>query len=162
MDMDKHALALGKLVGNFQSLEFALRAFLLNDEVASGKVILPSANLNDMNEGDIVRLNAFTSYDNLGQLIDRYNSHTKILSAGLTIDRTLVRVRDAIAHGRVSGDVPAPPFKLLKFDIPVKNKVKVTFSVLMTIEWFNEQISQVNKAITKVSEANERLQSGKL
>jgi len=107
MDMDKHALALGKLIGNFQSLEFALRAFLLNDEVASGKVILPSANLNDMNEGDIVRLNAFTNYDNLVQLIARYNSHTKILSARLTIDRTLVRVRDAIAHGRVSGDAPA-------------------------------------------------------
>ena len=83
MDMDKHALALGKLVGNFQSLEFALRAFLLNDEVAAGKVILPSANLNDMNEGDIVRLNAFTNYDNLGQLIDRYNGHIKILSSGL-------------------------------------------------------------------------------
>ena len=115
MDMDKHALALGKLVGNFQSLEFALRAFLLNDEVALGKVVLHSPNLNDMNEGDVVRLNAFTDYDNLGQLIDRYNSHTKILSAGLTIDKTLVRVRDAIAHGRVSGNTPTPPLKLLKF-----------------------------------------------
>ena len=162
MDLDKHALALGKLVGSFQSLEFALRAFLLNDEVASGKIVLHSTNLNDMNEGDIVRLNAFTNYDNLGKLIDGYNSHTKILSAGLTIDRTLVRVRDAIAHGRVSGDTPGAPFKLLKFDKPEKKKVKVTFSVLMTIEWFNEQISRVNKAITKVNEANARLQSGKL
>ncbi len=162
MDMDKHALALGHLVGNFQSLEFALRGFLLNDKVASGKVILPLEDLNTMNEGDVVHLNAFTNYDNLGQLIDKYNNHTKILSARLTIDRTLVKIRDATAHGRVSGDAPEPPYRLLKFGKPINDKVEVTFSVLMTIDWFNEQISRVYNAITKVSEANERLQSGTL
>jgi len=52
--------------------------------------------------------------------------------------------------------------KLLKFDKPKNNQVKVTFSVLMTKEWFGEQIKRVYVALLKVSEANDKLQSGKL
>jgi len=123
-------------------------------------VSLASANLDAMNTGDVVDLNTLTNYDSLGQLIDRYNNHAKILSASLTIDKTIVSICDAIAHGRVSGLSPSPPFKLLKFDRPLKNKVEVTFSVIMTIEWFNEQIIRTREAMSKVEEAIRRLENG--
>ncbi len=161
-EADKYALWLGELVSNFQSLEFSLRAFLINAEIGSGSSFPQSANLLDMNEGDTVSENAFTNYDTLGQLIQKYNSHPKILSAGLTIDNTLVAVRDAVAHGRISAATPSSILKLLKFDKPKNNQVKVTFSVSMTKEWFAEQIKRVYKTVLRVYEANDKLQSGKL
>jgi len=161
-EADKHALNLGRLVGNIQSLEFALRAFLVNDEIASGASFAQSVNLQDMNVDDIVPENAFTNYDTLGQLIRKYNSHPKIISAGLNIDETLVDVRDAISHGRVSAVTPSSSLRLLKFDKPKNHQAKVAFSVLMTNEWFGEQISRFHNAILRVSEANDKLQTGRL
>ena len=137
-----------------QSLEFALRAFLVNYEIASGGTFPQSTNLYDMNEGDIVPENAFTNYDTLRQLIKKYNNNPRILSAGLIIDETLVDIRDAIAHGRVSAATPSSSLKLLKFDKQKNNQVKVTFSVTMTNEWFGEQTKRVYNAVLKVSEAN--------
>ena len=159
--MEEHSLNLGKLVGNLQSLEFALRAFLVNDEISSGGSFSQSVNLHDMDEGDIIPLNAFTDYDTLRELIRRYNSHPRILSADLTIDDTLADIRDSIAHGRVSGLTPSSPLKLLKFGRPKRNDdhVRVTFSALMTGEWFKVQISRVYDAILIVSKANARLQN---
>lgn len=159
---EEHAKNLGKLVANMQSLEFALRAFLVNNEIASGVSFPQSANLGEMKEGDIVPENAFTNYDTLEKLVKKYNNNPKILSAGLTIDETLVYIRDAIAHGRVSAPTPSSSLRLLKFDKPKNNQVKVTFSVLVTKEWFAEQIKRVYNAVLKVNEANDKLQSGKL
>jgi len=161
-NMEKYFEGLGKLVANIQSLEFALRAFLVNYEIASGGTFHQSTNLDDMNEGDIVPENAFTNYDTLRQLIKKYNNNPKILSARLIIDETIVDIRDTIAHGRVSAATPSSSLKLLKFNEPKNNKVKVTFSVTMTKEWFGEQIKRVYNAVLKVSEANDKLQSGKL
>jgi len=58
--VDQHASDLGKLVSNLQSLEFALRAFLVNDEIRAGRSFPQSANLNNMDIDDVVPLNAFT------------------------------------------------------------------------------------------------------
>jgi hypothetical protein len=160
MEQEDHPLNLGKLFTNFQSLEFALRAFLVNDEIASGHSFLQSINLYGMNEGDMVPENAFTNYDSLGQLIEKYNNHPRIILSGLTIDATLVDIRDAIAHGRVAGEKPLPPFKLLKFDKPKNKRVKVTFSALLTKEWFSIKIADVQRAVFSVYEANQRLQNG--
>ena len=164
-ELDEHALNLGKLTGNFHSLEFALRAFLLEyDEVAERKAkrFPQSVTLHDLNQGDVVPDNAFTDYDTLGQLIDKYNGNPKVLSAGLTIDRSLVDIRDAIAHGRVSGLKPEPPLKLLKFGKPRNHRVRVTFSVEINKEWFSKQVSRVYEALVKVVEAKDRLHSGSL
>lgn len=162
MEQEKYPLNCGKLLVNFQSLEFALRAFLVNNEIASGITSSQATNLKEMNRGDIVPENAFTNWNTLKQLIEKYNSNPKILSAGLIIDKTLVDIRDAIAHGRVSAPTPSASPQLLKFSKPKDNQVKVTFSVSMTKEWFGEQIKRAYNAVLKVNEANEKLQSGKL
>ena len=160
----KHSEYLGKLVTNMQSLEFALRAFLRNIEIALNppKIIIM---LDKMKEGETVPVTAFTNYDNLKQLIQKYNDNPKVISANMTIDATLVDIRDAIAHGRVSAPYPSSDLTLLKFGEPIKplkNQVRVTFSVLITEEWLKKQIKRFYDAVIKVSQANQMLQSGKL
>ena len=162
MKQEEHPINLGKLLVNFHGLEFALRAFLMNTEITSSGSFLQSINLYNMNEGDVVPENAFTNYDSLSQLITKYNNYPKIKSGGLTIDESLVDVRDAIAHGRIAGMKPLPPFKLLKFDKPKNKQVKVTFSALLTKEWFYIEMTKVQEAVFKVAQANKRLQNGTL
>ena len=157
-----HPLNLGKLLVNFQSLEFALRAFLLKIEEMSGSPFTKFKDLHELSEGDEVPENAFTNYDNLRQLIEKYNDNPKIREADLCIDKKLVDIRDAIAHGRVSALTPSPPFRLLKFNRPKNNQTKVKFSILLTQEWYNQQLIDTQKATIKVAQALEKLQSGEL
>ena len=118
--------------------------------------------LGELKKGEIVAENAFTNYDSLNKLIDKYNQIPKISSAGLNIDRTIIGIREAIAHGRVFGKTPTPPQSLLKFSKPKNNLVRVTFSVQLTKEWFNEQLPRVQRAILTVAKALEMLRQGKL
>ena len=162
--VDRHASNLGRLVSNLQSLEFSLRAFLVNDEIRAGSSFPQSANLNAMRIDDVVPLNAFTDYDTLGQLIRKYNGNRTVSSADLGIDEKLADIRDAVAHGRVSASAPSEHPQLLKFSKPRRNEkqVKVTFSAAMTKEWFGIQIGRTHKALLKVNEANIKLQDGTL
>ena len=164
MEQEQHPINLGKLLVNFQSLEFVLRAFLWESEkdVERNSSTYQELKLNKLKEGDMVAEDAFTNYDSLNVLIDKYNQTPKILSAGLTIDKSVVSIRDAIAHGRVSGDIPQPPMILLKFSKPSNKRVKVIFSVQLTPEWFREQLSKTQQATLVVVKALEMLQQGKL
>lgn len=164
MKQEQHPLNLGKLLVNLQSLEFALRAFLWESEKDKEQNISTyrELKLNELKEGGIVDENAFTNYDSLNVLIDKYNQNPRISSSGLTIDKSMVDIRDAIAHGRVFGDTPNPPMTLLKFSKPENERVKVTFSVQLTQEWFNEQLLRVQSAVLIVANALKKLQSGKL
>jgi len=143
---------------NFQSLEFVLRAFLWESEKDEDK----KPKLGELKKGEVVAENAFTNYDSLNELIKKYNQNPKISSAGLNIDRTIVDIRNAIAHGRVFGKTPTPPQSLLKFSKPKNKYVRVTFSVQLTQGWFNEQLPRVQRAILTVAKALEMLQQGKL
>ena len=164
MKQEQHPLNLGKLLVNFQSLEFALRAFIWESEkVARQDVSSPTElKLDKFKEGDRVAENAFTNYDSLSVLIDKYNQNPKISSTGLTIDKSIVGIRDAIAHGRIFGDTPHPPMTLLKFSKPINECVKVTFSVQLTQEWFNKQLPRVQSAVLTVASALKKLQSSNL
>ncbi len=158
MNQEQHPLNLGKLLVNFQSLEFVLRAFLWESEKDKDKEL----KLYELKKGDIVTENAFTNYDSLNSLINKYNRNPKISSEGLKIDGTITDVRDAIAHGRVAGKTPTPPFSLLKFSKPKNRLVRVTFSVQLTREWFNEQLPRVQSAVLTVTKALKMLQQSKL
>jgi len=66
MEPDKHPLNLGKLLVNFQSLEFILRAFLYEkDKRGKPKPLAKDKfTLDAIKKGDILEDNAFTNYDN--------------------------------------------------------------------------------------------------
>jgi hypothetical protein len=111
------ALALGKFVSNLQCLEFLLRNYLYNHMESSASTL--PVRLHEMHVGDWVAVNAFTDYKSLGQLIEHYNEAVAA-DPNLVVDPSVVSVRDALAHGRVSSrtidSLPTP--RILKFDTP--------------------------------------------
>lgn len=165
MNLEEYCKNLGKVISNMQSLEFSLRAFLLNSEIneKGKKGNLPTKiKYDELKQGEIVSEDAFTNWDTLGDLIRKYNGDARIKSAGITVDETLVNIRDALAHGRVSSDDISTPMTLLKFKQPKNKSVEVEFSVLMTIGWFKDQIHRFYKAVMIVHKANDRLLKGQL
>lgn len=148
MDLNEHASLIGQLIGNFHSLECALRLVIFNNQnKAQNK---EEVNLNNFSEGDIVEEDAFTDYSTLGELIQKYNNIVKNNPSD-TVDPNIVHLRDALAHGRVFSCVMQTPLKLLKFDKPKNGKVNVTFAQNMTDEWLKNQIDKVYKELMKVA-----------
>src|SRR5882762_4134372 len=123
MDLDQHAHKLGKLLSNFQSLELLLRVFLQGDKPLG---LPPMSNLFVSPVGTVVPISDITNYDSLGRLIERYNVQMETLKKP-TLDVTLVEVRDALAHGRVSSEATGEEqLRLLKFSKPSKDATTVT------------------------------------
>ena len=150
----EHTLELGKLLVNFQSLEFALRAFLSTIERPNDKAAETPA-IEDLKEGDEVPEDAFTNYDSLRELLKKYNDAVARSSVGEAIDDDLVTLRDALAH-RVWSLEPLPPLRLLKFKKPVESRTEVAYSAVMDEAWFRSNRSRIHAALTRVSEAQER------
>ncbi len=122
---------------NLQSLEFALRAYLYNQ----AHHLHLHENFFSLKIGDVVSANEMTDYGALGQLIERYNR--TIPDPQRKVDRSVVDIRNALAHGRVFAALPQPPFTLLKFG-PVKNgKTKVTYQEELTEEWLHQQVKRI-------------------
>jgi len=146
VNLNDHALRLGKLLANLQTLEFLLRMYLQQ---------LPNARPVGIPEGEDIYLSAvgselpeseITSFDSLGQLINKHNQWAKTQEE-TEIDRSLVEVRDALAHGRVSAPNPDESLRLLKFNRPVGGRVRVVFNEILSEEYLNRQIKHVNSAI---------------
>lgn len=135
MTQDEHARYLGKLVANFQSLEFILRAFLQQLPTAPPFGLAHGTDIYSFPVGTEVPVNELTNFDSLGQLIKKFNSEMK--RRGLNkIDEDLIAVRDALAHGRVSAPNPNDEIRLLKFSKPENGRVRVEFNEVMSAAWF--------------------------
>lgn len=149
MDLEEYACKLGRLVTNLQSLEFVLRVFLHNLP-GSRPIGLPHGDdLYSHPVGEKVPENDFTSYDSLGMLIEKYNDAANDRRYEL-IDATLVDVRDALAHGRVSAPLASGTLRLIKFSRPQSNQVEITFNQELTAEWLTKQVTRVHDALFAV------------
>src|SRR5947209_6682955 len=107
-----HALALGKLLGNLLSLEMAARMAILKLDTRAANLI---TQLSQVREGEWVETNALTNRSDLRQTLEKYNKHA---SSDCKIDvAPIVRLRDALAHGRMFGfgAETRPHLRLLKF-----------------------------------------------
>lgn len=134
--------ALGRVVGNLWSLEWMLRQvlYLLGHppHTKMGPRPLFTANV-----GDSFPVNALTSYDSLGQLIDAFNR-----TAPTPIDRSLVMLRDTLAHGRIlCADTTWANLALAKFSKPDKGVVVVESFYDMSLPWMDEQIVRTGRAL---------------
>ena len=150
MTLDEHIRHLGGLVTNFHALEFLLRAFLQNLAGARPVGVPYGTDIYSFPVGSYLPESELTSYDSLGQLITKYNEEMKKRGLPL-IDASLVDVRDAIAHGRVSSEI-ADDMRLLKFDKPANGRVQITFNEKLTESWFNSQKKRVYGTIQAVYE----------
>jgi len=149
MTQDEHARYLGKLVANFQSLEFILRAFLQQLPTAPPVGLAHGTDIYSFPVGREVPENELTNFDSLGQLVKKFNSEMK--RRGLNeIDEHLIAVRDALAHGRVSAANPNDEMRLLKFSKPKNGRVRVEFNEVMSAAWFKGQLIRVHEAILAV------------
>ena len=155
-----HIEWMGKLVVNLQSLEFALRAFLHNCETGWANQGGPSF-LDNLTEGQQLEENAFTDYDQLKDLVRKYNHEVESKNTDLKVDPGVVRIRDALAHGRIAGLSPSlnEPLRLVKYDKPTKGRVHVTDYHILTKEWFDEKIKWVYQSIKNVRDADKLFRS---
>lgn len=160
LELLKHQLYLGSLVTLLQSLEFVLRAFLANLPGARPSGRPYGEDIYTLPVGTEVAVDDITSYETLGELIDRYNEEVQTRRLGTPIDRTLTEVRDAVAHGRVSASKANNRLRLLKFGKPHKDRVRITFNEVMTEEWFTQHNMRVNTAILAAHKAYLELKRG--
>jgi hypothetical protein len=124
MDYDDHCIGVGRLWGKLQTLEATLRFFLTK------------ANPSD---------NYIFKWASLRTLVNKYNGLLSTAEQSLySVDTSIVDIRNAIAHGRVSGQYPGEPFPLILLD-------DVIGQVDMTMEWFNDQRSLAQKQIDRIS-----------
>jgi hypothetical protein len=150
--LDKYATSLGKVVINLQSLEFLLRVFLLEAEGTHSEV-----DYQELRVGDRVPENAFTNWDSLKDLIEKYNRRIEEDDPSLRVSDCVVEIRDALAHGRVSAFSPSGPRHVLKFGKPENGQVDVIFAAQMDTAWFREQIRLIYNQLKKVVTAGEQL-----
>ena len=149
-----HATRLGKLIGNFQSLETVLRVFLDKVSASTSPRLPQSKTYFGLRAGEEVPVNAFTNFDTLGQLICSYNAVVGAKDQALKVDATVVAVRDLLAHGRIAADSPDETrLTIIKFDRPLNASVRVSDSATMANEWFQERIDLVRTQLEKVARA---------
>jgi hypothetical protein len=148
---EQHALNLGKLLGNLQSLEMAARlATAKLDRQAAEQV---QSRLAQVKRGDVVEVNALTNADDLTQTLERFNKRApKICRVDVA---PIVQLRDALAHSRVFGFGSISHLRLLKFSRRqvATGKVRVELAEDMTPQWFLTNIRLLNQALAKVTEA---------
>lgn len=151
MDLTEHATMMGKILVSFQCLEFALRAFLYERRDPPHKPLAPGTDLNTMNFGDVVPENAITRWDSLTHLIKRYNR--AINDRQLTVDLSLVELRDALTHGRMAAPLPGRNLALIKFTRPYAGRVEVGYREELNKEWMESQIKRILAECEKVARA---------
>lgn len=152
MNHQEHAIRLGKLVGNLQSLEFGLRGVLAQGE--SSKASDAGSGLDALNfaVGSDVPETNITSYASLPRLVKLFNARANI-NGWDEVNVAVVELRDALAHGRTSSASPEFPLKLVKFDKPQNGRVRVTYSEIMDEAWFDRQMQMLRQAMNAIERA---------
>jgi hypothetical protein len=155
--INDHLLRLGKLVGNLQSLECLLRAYLLGIAQKGAGTIPNGTDYWNLRLQDVVPENEFTNYDSLSALIDKYNTDVRARDESLVIGLQIVEVRDLLAHGRVASRTPdLAEMAIVKFDRPSEGNVAVVACARMTDSWFDSNIKLTYELMMKVRAAYER------
>jgi len=128
---------------NLHSLEFALRAVLFKETNS-----VQHFDAKNLRVGDTYPINFFTNYMQLRELIENYN---ELPSTNLPISDEPIKLRDALAHGRVSSQLPDMKLEIVKFRPERNGQVRVVFYEKITEEWLKKQVSMLNGEIKKIS-----------
>jgi len=147
---EKHALNLGKIVGNLQMVEMCARLAIVKLDQRFAKA---RTQLTTVKTGDFVEQDAFTNADDLRQTLEKYNKRTST-EFRLDVD-ALVRLRDAIAHGRTFGVGNSKHIRILKFGRkPMSDgKISVEMAEDMTDDWFAGHIRFLVDSLERLRKA---------
>lgn len=150
MNLNEHALHLGGLLGNFQSLEFVLRGYLSKLPTGEGSALPPGIDIYQSPVGTELPETVFTNYDTLGILISKFNVEMQ-RQGKVGVETKLIELRDALAHGRVSALGTEELLRIVKFTKPHQGMVKVAFNEMMSSQWLLLQKKRVSEAIHRVA-----------
>ncbi len=163
MTNDEYRAHLGSLWALIHSLEFVLRVFLQNLPSARPHGIEYGLDFYSYPVGTLLFDSDITSDDTLADLIDKYNRVMK--KRGLSgINRSLVQLRHALAHGRVTCRLPVKlpaddvEMRIINFSKREKTAEgqgrRVCFNERMTKDWFLAQEKTLNDALVAVFHAD--------
>ncbi|HEY8007680.1 MAG TPA: hypothetical protein VIE66_13010 [Methylocella sp.] len=130
MEGTEHTIGLGKIIGNLHSLELLLRVFLC--EKNRENLDFPESSTG------VVQETHLTNFMSLGNLIDAYNATLAPLEEIFSIDRSVVKIRDAIAHGRLTSLATTFPLTLHKFGKPKAGVVTIELVEVISEKWLSE------------------------
>jgi len=143
MTRNEYTNKLGQFWSNFNSLEMSLRLYLTKKNQESEVGL-------ELDVGSSCPLSHMTNYDTFEALAAKYN-HAVSEKHRINVS-DVVRLRDAIAHGRavMKEDVP---LTLVKFSRPDRcdNTVKVTFKEVLTTDFLDRCINQTYATILSVA-----------
>jgi hypothetical protein len=121
MNYDDHCINLGRLWGDLQYLEVTLRIFLTQAN--------PSKNY-------------ITNLDTFGPLVGEYNRQLLKAEQSFPVDSSVVDIRNALAHGLVTGS------ERTRFPLLLLHKGQ---QAKMTVEWFDDRRTLVQEQIERIS-----------
>lgn len=146
MEIDRHALLLGRVMVNLHSLEVLVRLTLA--KLDNPQVRFFSEKLK---VGDQVELDAQTDYSTLGELLDKLNLKLADRGEAPLPREAIVKLRDALAHGRVF-TLDVAPMRIFKFEKPERGATTVRVALAETLDetWFQEAKTLVHSAMIRV------------
>ena len=142
MDVNEYTQLIGAIVTNLQALESVLRYFSMGHKAK--EVEFPKIGAAEATE------NALTSYTFLDVLIDQFNNSLMPDEQHFKVDRQVVEIRDAIAHGRLLASEQQPPFRLWNFGRTKKGRVPVEFCQELNEQWLTATRNMIDSQKQKV------------
>ena len=143
MEAIDYLCGIGKIIGNLHSLELLLRLFLSKTNGESLQ--------NPQFVNETLPVTHLTNYSSLRVLINEYNSILIDTERCFVVDLSVVTIRDAIAHGRLTSLNKEFPLTLWKFSKPLKsnkNTVNVELMEVISTVWLDNKrqliLDQIN------------------
>ena len=138
MDYKDHCLRIGYIHTNLAALESALRFLLLK----ANKETFTSPKPEDTD----APVNHITNFKSLSWLIKEYNSKLDSSeSTQFALDEEFVRIRDALAHGRLVAPMNNYPLTLWKFGPPKSGRVSIEYNEVLTVDWLDKTWKMINQ-----------------
>lgn len=124
---------------NLLSIEYRLRVFLSWANLPEACGYPAGHRLGDFRVGDEFVVGAFTNYESLSQLVKKFNQ-IATSKQRKTVDQAVVRLRNALAHGRLTREPDDEFFRLIKFSkCDKKNgKVRVEYHEVLDQDWITK------------------------
>jgi hypothetical protein len=152
MDVNEHARNIGGLFSNLQTIEFQIRAHLAWARFPEVAGMPQGHKLADFHIGNEYVAGSFTSYDALPALIDKFNE-VAVKHSHRILDRGLIELRDALAHGRCAADPGDNYFRLIKFSMARAGRVTVVYNAIMDSAWYDRQRRMLSDALWVLADA---------
>jgi hypothetical protein len=138
-----HLIGLGKIIGNLHSLELLLRIFLC--EAHGENVMFPKSPTGTVPETHL------TNFMSLGDLITNYNAALTKAEQAYLVDPTVFRIRNAIAHGRLTFLSRTFPLTLHKFGKPKAGMAPVELVQVISEKWLDDSRVLIFERFEKIS-----------